>query len=350
MITKFEKGSLFTHIHNYLKVYLPKQRNLSPHTINSYREALEQLVDFVKMYKQIPLQYVTFEMLNAETITAFLDWIETSRGCSISTRNNRLAAVRAFIKYTADRDITTVSVLKELKHVTVKKPNQAVAIGYISMTAITAIVEQTDTSTSLGLRDRTFLILMYDTGARVTEMVSIKLHDLRFGRTPTINLNGKGGKVRTVPLLEKTVQHLKKYLAEFHNDRPLASDFPLFYTTTHGEPHSLSDRRIRYLLKDYATKARKYCHEVPEKVFPHIFRHSRAMHLYQNGMDLTLVSQWLGHANLETTQIYAHADTEHKRKAIAAATPSDNPLFSKLNPERYTATDEETLKRLSGLN
>ena len=89
--------------------------------------------------------------------------------------------------------------------------------------------------------------------------------------------------------------------------------------------------------------------EVPENVHPHLFRHSRAMHLYQQGMDLTLVSQWLGHANLETTQVYAHADTEHKRKAIAAATPADNPLHAKLSPERFTISDDETLKRLYGL-
>ena len=123
----------------------------------------------------------------------------------------------------------------------------------------------------------------------------------------------------------------------------------LFYTVTHGEIHALSDKHLRYIIKEYGEKARKHCIEVLENVHHHMFRHSRAMHLYQNGMDLTLVSQWLGHARLETTQIYAHADTEHKRTAIAAATPPGNPLFAKLNPERFTISDEETLKRLTGL-
>lgn len=106
---------------------------------------------------------------------------------------------------------------------------------------------------------------------------------------------------------------------------------------------------MRYVLRAYGEKAGLECPEVPEKIFPHLLRHSRAMHLYQEGMDLTLVSQWLGHSQLETTQIYAHADTEQKRKAIAAATPPDNPLYSKLNSARYTVTDEETLKKLMGL-
>ena len=113
--------------------------------------------------------------------------------------------------------------------------------------------------------------------------------------------------------------------------------------------HPISDRRVRYLLKEYGNKARLVCPEVPPNVHPHLFRHSRAMHLYQAGMDLTFVAQWLGHAQLETSRIYAHADTEHKRKAIAAATPADSPLFSKLNSARYTVSDEETLKRLTGL-
>jgi len=217
------------------------------------------------------------------------------------------------------------------------------------MAAISAIVEQTNASSPNGLRDRMLLVLMYDTGARVQEMIDITLRDLRFGRTPTIILHGKGGKIRTVPLMERTVQHLQKYLAKFHPDTPRSSGFPLFYVVTRGEPHPLSDRRIRYLLKDYSNKAREHCSEVPENVHPHMFRHSRAMHLYQNGMDLTLVSQWLGHLNLETTQIYAHADTEHKRAAIAAATPPGTPLFSKLSPERFIVNDEEILKRLVGL-
>lgn len=113
--------------------------------------------------------------------------------------------------------------------------------------------------------------------------------------------------------------------------------------------HKLTARNMRYVLRAYGEKAGLECPEVPEKIFPHLLRHSRAMHLYQEGMDLTLVSQWLGHSQLETTQIYAHADTEQKRKAIAAATPPDNPLYSKLNSARYTVTDEETLKKLMGL-
>ena len=278
-----------------------------------------------------------------------LDYLEIERRCGVVTRNNRLAAVRVFLEYAADRDVTTAFLFEDIKKVPVKKPDHAMAIEYMSMAAIKAIVEQTDAATPKGLRDRVFIILMYDTGARIQEMIDIKLCDLRITKIPTIVLHGKGSKIRSVPLMEKTVQHLMKYLSLFHHNVPLYSEVPLFYSEMRGQRNPLSDRCVRYLLKDYGEKARGSCPEVPKNIHPHLFRHSRAMHLYQQGMDLTLMSQWLGHANLETTQVYAYADTEHKRNAIAAATPADNFLHAKLAPERFTVSDEDTLKRLMGL-
>ena len=342
-------GSLFPLIRDYLKIYLPKQRRVSPNTIRSYSKVLELLVDYVKEEKQVPLINVTFEMLTSDMILAFLDYLEADRGCSVSTRNNRLAAIRAFVTFAADRDITTVAVQSELKKVPVKKPDKITVADYMSMDAITAIVEQPDTSTPKGLRNRFFMMLLYDTAARIQEMIDIKLCDFQLGKFPKITLHGKGRKTRVVPLMDKTVQHLQKYLSIFHDGALLPSEVPLFYSVSHGNLRPLSDRLIRYLLKEYGDKARAICADVPENVHPHMFRHSRAMHLYQEGMDLTLLSQWLGHAHLETSKIYAHADTEHKRKAIAAATPQSNPLHSKLNSARYTLTDEEILKQLTGL-
>ena len=131
-MTKFGNSTLFSLIHDYLKLYLPKQRKLSPNTIRSYREALELLVDFVKRRNKVPLMDVTFEMLTPETILAYLDHLESERSCSVSTRNNRLAAVRAFLEYSADRDITTVIIRSELKKVPVKKPDKIEVISYMS--------------------------------------------------------------------------------------------------------------------------------------------------------------------------------------------------------------------------
>jgi len=348
-MNRFSGNTLFSLIHDYLKLYLPKQRKLSGNTIRSYREALELLVDYVKELKHISLADVTFEMLSAELILGCLDHLEAERGCSVATRNQRLAAIRAFCVYASERDVTTVFVLTELKKVPVKKPDEVTVVGYMSMDAIAAITAQPDSDTRKGIRDRFFMMLMYDTGARLQEMIDLKLRDIRISKTPTITLHGKGGKVRSVPLMEKTVGHLQKYLSIFHEGVPLSSDVHLFYIVIGGSVKPISASCVRLFLTQYADSARESCPEVPENVHPHLFRHSRAMHLYQQGMDLTLVQQWLGHSQLETTQMYAHADTEHKRKAIAASTPADNPLRAKLNSARYKITDEDTLKRLTGL-
>lgn len=346
---KSKDSSLFPLIHDYLKIYLPKQRNVSPNTILSYRKALEELLDYVKECEQVPLSSISFEHLTADTIFSFLEYLELEQGYSIPTRNARFAAIRAFMDYAADHDVTLIASVNKLKKVPFKKPANTATVDYMSMAAITAIIEQPDANTPKGLRDRLFIMLLYDTGARIQEVLNIKLSDLQLGRLPKVTLFGKGRKTRVVPLMEKTAQHLKSYLSVFHENAAHDSDAPLFYSVIHGNRQCLSDRRIRYMLQKYGKQARCVCSEVPEKVYPHLFRHSRAMHLYQEGMDLTLVSQWLGHSQLETTQLYAHADTEHKRRAIEAATPQDNPLYSKLNSARYTVTDEETLKRLMGL-
>lgn len=346
---KDRKNSLFSLIHDYLKIYLPKQRNVSSNTIRSYRKALEELLDYVKVHEQISLGEVTFEHMTTDVILSFLEYLEVEKGCSIPTRNTRFAAIRAFMDYAADYDVTLVVNLNKLRKIPFKKPANTTMVDYMSMAAITSIIEQPDATKTKGLRDQFFMILLYDTGARVQEILNIKLCDLQLGRLSKVTLYGKGRKTRVVPLMEKTVQHLKKYLLVFHADSAPESALPLFYSVTHGEKHPLTSRMAQYILQKYGEQARQTCQEIPKSVHPHLFRHSRAMHLYQEGMDLTLVSQWLGHSQLETTQIYAHADTEHKRKAIAAATPQDNPLYSKLNSARYTVTDEETLKKLTGL-
>ena len=143
---KLAKGSLFDYIHSYLKIYLPKQRKVSPNTIRSYREALALLVDFIKDTHKISLADVTLEMLDAKTIIAYLDFIEQERGCTISTRNSRLAAVRAFYKYIADRDISLVTTLKEISKIPTKKPETAQSVKYMSEAAVAAVIMQPNVS------------------------------------------------------------------------------------------------------------------------------------------------------------------------------------------------------------
>ncbi len=215
MTNRITGNTLYDLIHDYLRIYLTRQRNVSEHTVRAYSEALELLVDFVKNQKKIPLQDVTFEMLTASMLNAFLDYLETARGCSVSTRNSRLAAIKAFLVFAADRDVTVVKLLNELKKVSVKKQNKIESVAYMSMAAVSSIVKQPDTDKLKGLRDRFFMMLMYDLGARINEMINIKIGDIRFGKTTVIGLAGKGRKSRSVPLMDNTVKHLKKHLELF---------------------------------------------------------------------------------------------------------------------------------------
>ena len=158
----------------------------------------------------------------------------------------------------------------------------------------------------------------------------------------------KGNKIRIVPLMENTVKHFKNYMKEFHSGETWESQNYIFYANHHGVMEKICDDTIRVRMNIYAEMARQECSEVPERVHPHLWRHSRAMHLYQHGMDLTLISQWLGHKQFTTTLVYAHADTETKRKAIEKAIGGTSPI-EQISQATYKVEDEETLKKLYGL-
>ena len=343
------KGTLLGRIHDFLIIYLPKHRRVSPNTVRSYKNALNQLLDYIKVVKSVSLGDITFEMITAETVTAFLDYVEDERNCSISTRNQRLAAIRSFIAYVAMMDITVAANLTELEGIPLKKTASTV-IEYMSEEAVSAVLNVVDITTPLGFRDRCIMMLMYDSAARIQELIDIKLGDFRWGRKPTVTLHGKGSKERTVPISEKTAEHIRLYIAQFHAETKSDPDAPLFYSVIHGNRNHLSLRCVRELIRKHGRTAIAKCVEVPENVHPHMFgRHSRAMHLYQHGMPLELIAQWLGHANLETVLVYAHADTEHKRRAIEKATVNGKNSPADIGPKRFTVTDEATLKRLAGL-
>jgi site-specific recombinase XerD len=156
---------------------------------------------------------------------------------------------------------------------------------------------QPDTKTPKGLRDQFLMVLLYDTGARIKELMGIQLRDIRLGKTPTVTFNyRKGGKTRTVPLLKNTVEHFKQYAGVYHPEENEYSNDFLFYVIQHGQKNQMHHDTARRFIKSYGVAAKKVCSDVPDNVHPHLWRHTRAMHLNQHGVDLALISQWLGHA------------------------------------------------------
>lgn len=339
---------LFSLVHDFFKIYLPNERKYSPNTIRSYQKALELLLDYVKETKNISLHKLTFEMIDRATLSQFLDYLESERGCSISTRNHRLHCIRAFYNYAAESNVTVVVHWEEVKKVDVAREPKKL-VEHMSEAAIAAVLAQPDTAKQKGLRDMFLMLFLYKTGARIQELLDIQLRDIQFGNAPRVTLHGKGAKTRNVPLRENTVQHLKEYLKAFHPHEGVYSDQYLFFVERGGRKKRMAEDTARHFVREYGEAARLVCTEVPENVHPHLFRHSCAMSMYQNGVDLSLVSQWLGHASLETTLVYAHADTELKRKAIEKSVPHDSPLKKHINADRYKVDDDETLKLLAGL-
>lgn len=341
--------TFFRLIHDFLTIYLPSQRCSSPHTIRAYRTAINLFLQFVSRKGEISLANVTFEMLNYETVSAFLEELETTRNCGTTTRNQRLACLRSFVNYAAVMVPDTVVFQLELQKVPIKKVSTSLGVDYMSETAVHALLLQPDVTTEKGIRNRFLMVLLYDTGARIQEILDLRVNDIRLGTTPVAVLTGKGAKIRTTPLMQITVDHLRQYIPLFHKTTDSYSEDYLFYTVRCGLKQKLSDDAVRKFMHEYADSARAGCPEVPANVHPHLWRHSRAMHLYQHGMDLTLVAQWLGHANLETTLIYAYADTEQKRRAIERATTQHNPLNAVFESDTFRIDDEDMLKRLYGL-
>ena len=343
---------LFRLFRDYFTLYLPKIRACSKHTIRSYRTALNGFLDFVKDEKKVELSKVTLTMLTDKMVVQYLDSLK-EKGNTASTLALRLTCIKAFFAYAADLEPTAVLNAGKISKVEVGKEAKHKLIDYLTEPAIKALLEQPDASTAKGLRDRFFLVLMYDTGARLQEIRNLTLRSITWGREVSATLHGKGNKTRVVPLMKPTVEHLKNYLKVFHPDynrrENAFADELLFYIVQHGRCNPISDSAARKLVREYGDMARAECSELPEIVHPHLIRHSRAMHLYQHGMDLALVQQWLGHAQIETTQIYAYADTEHKRRAIEKSTAVNNPLRSKNSAKRFTISDEQILKQLYGL-
>jgi len=347
--TKFADPLLFSLIRSYFRSYLPCQRKASPNTIRAYQKSLDQLLTFVKKRDGVPLASITFDSLDRETLLEFLDWLETKCGCSVSTRNHRLHCIRAFFAFAGEMSPLAVTYLDELRKIPNKHDTTKTVVGFMSEAAISAILQQPDVRNAKGVRDLTMMILLYDTGARVQELLNIRIADLRIGKCPSVILHGKGSKSRGVPLGEKTVKHLKRYMQIYHTGTPPSSTEYLFYVARNQRRCRMTEDNVRRIVTRYGAAARIRDTSIPARVHPHLFRHSRAMHLYQHGMDLMLVSQWLGHAQIETTLIYARADTEMKRKEIEKATKGLEPVPEKDNEMVMKVKNEQDLKRLYGL-
>lgn len=339
----------YQFIRDFLTVYLPLQKASSPNTIKAYRDTINLFLDYLKSEEKVSLLSVTFKNITRNSIEDFLSWLETEKKYSISSRNQRLSGLKSFYRYASGKDKTLMAYYQEILDIPKKKQPKGHEIEFFSETALQSILAEPDVQKRKGYRDLVFLILLYDTAARVQELLDVRLQDIHLdGENPYITLHGKGKKTRLVPVMDKTAEHLRKYLIHFHAEKS-DIDF-LFYVVRKGNRTAMSPDNAEKFIKKYGRQAREKNADVPEHLYPHMFRHSRAMHLYRNGMPLPLLAEWLGHAQMETTiTYYANADTRMKKEAIEKATSELNPLFQN-NKDINWENDEELLKKLYGLS
>lgn len=317
------------YLTEFLTIYLSGQKNVSKNTILSYRDTFKLLLRYCQAIRRIPPERITMEVLTSELITGFLDWLEIERKCSISTRNQRLAAIHSFFRYAQGEDPSGLYYFQKVLSIPIKKAAKTL-VEHLTPEALKLLLGQPDKYTARGRRDLTLMSVLYDTGARVQELIDLKVCDVTLDSPPVIILTGKGNKIRRVPVMKNTVSLLQYYLSENNLNKQWKNQYPLFSNSQHNK---LTKEGVAYIIEKYVATARKSSTIIPPKVKVHQIRHSKAMHLLQAGVNLIYIRDFLGHVDIKSTEVYARTDTETKRKAIENAYPdlinSDLPDWNK---------------------
>lgn len=302
------------YISSFLRDYAPEHLTGSEHTVRSYEASLSLYIGFLEE-EGITSKRFNIQCFDQKTIEKWLSWLSKTRGCSPSTCNSRLASLRAFLKYLSSRNAKFVSIANEASRIKLRKTQGRVVSG-MSREAVKALMAAPDTTEKIGLRDLAFMVTLYATAVRLDELLSLKLDNVHLDECkPYITVIGKRNKLRTLYLLPRVVDHLRQYISVFHNT-PDGNAY-LFYSRTKGVYTKMSQAGISKMLKKYASAAHEKCSDVPIGLHAHQFRHAKASHWLEDGMNIVQISFLLGHANLETTMIYLDISLDQKAEAMA---------------------------------
>jgi len=305
---------LANSIKRFLCHYLPVQKGLAANTILSYRDAIKLLLCYAADTRKKSVEELSVQDIDDSLVLTFLDHLETVRGCSPRTRNARLAAIRSFFSFLAREEPSLLLHCQAIRAIPLKRTEHKM-IGYLEEKEIQALLDAVDVASRTGVRDKALLLLFYNTGARVSEIVGLSVTDLRLDEAPQIKLLGKGKKHRSCPLWPETAQALKDYLQE---RTPKHRGQNQLFLNANGD--AITRFGVHYIIRKYAAKAQIACASITSKsVSPHTIRHTTAMHLLRSGNDINMVSYWLGHADINTTHVYIEIDMNMKRRMLQKA-------------------------------
>ncbi len=289
---------------------------MSYNTISSYKITFILFITFMEDHIKIKIEKLMLKDITKDYVIAFLDWLQSKRHCSDATRNVRLAALHSFFRYLQYEIPEYLNEWQRILSIKVKKAQKG-TINYLTVDEIKLLLQQPDTSARKGLRDLAMLSLMYDSAARVQEIIDLTPSMVRLNRPYTLKLIGKGNKARVVPLMEQEVVHLKCYM---QNNKLLEDNMNLHPLFFNSRSEKLTRAGVHHILQSYAKMARdKNPKLIADKISCHSLRHSKEMHLLQAGVNLVYIRDILGHESVITTEIYARVDSKQKREAVEKA-------------------------------
>jgi site-specific recombinase XerD len=313
-----ESKTLLSLVQAFFQEYLVGQRGLSPNTTLAYRDTLKLFLSFLAARTKKQAARLQLDDLQAGQVLAFLEDVEVTRQNCTATRNLRLAALRTFFRYLISEDTIRSGQYEKIVAIPLKRSSRPM-MGYLETTEVQTILNSIPLDQRSGRRDHALLSFLYNTGARVQEVVDAQVRTIRFTSPPIATLTGKGSKTRIIPLWPATAKILGDHLRERGVEKEREAHL---FVNARGEP--LTRFGVGHILKTRLQVARKNCASLlGKRISPHTFRHSTAMHLLQSGVDLTVIQRWLGHVQLATTHTYVEIDLEMKRKALAACFPPD---------------------------
>lgn len=307
--------NLALRLKDFLSEYLPTRRKLSPNTIRGYRDVFVQFLRYCREFRKLRVERLQLEQIDAPLIVDFLEYMEKQNDWSPQTRNHRLAAIHSFFRYVQTEEPDHLVQCQRVLAIPHRRIRQTEPT-YLSAEDLAVLLRQPDRTKREGRRDAALFSVLYDTGARVQELIDLRVGDVRLETPAMIRLSGKGKKTRLVPLMPSIVKVLARYLREEGLDDPTRTDELLF---RNRRGRQFSRWGIRYLLAKYTDQARSERSTLPDKVTPHTLRHTKAMHLLQAGNPAIVIRDILGHAHIQTTEIYARADLDMKRQALEKA-------------------------------
>jgi integrase/recombinase XerD len=318
--------ALAPYLGSFLREHLPKERRASQHTCEAYAQSFQLLLGFAANRLKIKPSQIEIERLDAPLILTFLEHLENKRGNSVRTRNARLAAINSFFRFLEYRVPSCLDQSRRIHAIPMKKTDQAL-VGYLTRDELQALLDAPDASTVSGIRDRAMLHLAFAAGMRVSELIGLRLDQIDRPLS-TVHIIGKGRRERILPLWKETIAAVKAWLKA----RPASGAQELFLN---ARAQAMTRSGFEYILaKHVATAARATPSIATKSVSPHVLRHTCAMHTLQATRDVRKVSLWLGHASLQSTEVYLRADPTEKLEALAAMAP---PM---LKPGHFRAPDK----------